>query len=186
MDLPGTTLLLVLVCKTPLFVFYSFTWYCWIWPTSSCCFTSMLSEVKNTLGKMLVALKAFLSTEGLLLLKCLICNGHLVSLDSSTCKGKEDVSEPRVGLQWLPVIWQKPGFAEPVLGSAGAQAAASGVQLERSSTAQHRRAKKQGGWSVGSWNLAMVLCWEFLHLQKLPWYFNNWKWFNSPSGRQQH
>lgn len=82
----------------------------------------------------------------------------------------------------------KARFCRPceVLGSAGAQAAASGAQLERSSAAQHRRAKKQGGWSVGNWNLATVLCWELLHLLKLPWYFNNRKWFNRPSGRQQH
>lgn len=46
--------------------------------------------------------------------------------------------------------------------------------------------RSRDGEVIASWNLATVLCWTFLHLQKLPWYFNNCWWFNGPSGRQQH
>lgn len=50
----------------------------------------------------------------LLLLEYLIYNRHLDSLDSCICKGKGNVSEPCNGLQWLPMLWWKCGFAWPV------------------------------------------------------------------------
>lgn len=69
---------------------------------------------------------------------------------------------------------------------AGAECATSGALLEGRGAAESRKVKEQGGWSIVSWNLATGLHWAFLHLQKLPWYFNNCGWFNGSSGRQQH
>lgn len=68
------------------------------------------------------------------------------------------------------------------LGTDGAPAALQ----EKCSAVEFGRVKEQGRWSTLSWSSATVLCWAFLHLQKLPWYFNNCGWFNGPPGKQQH
>lgn len=59
-------------------------------------------------------------------------------------------------------------------------------QCCKCSAVEFGRVKEQGRWSTLSWSSATVLCWAFLHLQKLPWYFNNCGWFNGPPGKQQH
>lgn len=84
------------------------------------------------------------------------------------------------GYQWSGKAWLC--RAHRVLG----MAAAWWALLEGRSASEGRKVKEQGGWSFVSWNLATGLHWAFLHLQKLPWYFNNCGWFNGSSGRQQH
>lgn len=81
------------------------------------------------------------------------------------------------------MLREKPGFPGPERSWA---LLVHGLQLEWSGAAECRRGKERGGWSVVSWNMAKVLCQAFMHLQELPWYFNNYRWFNGPSGRRQH
>lgn len=113
--------------------------------------------------------------------------GFWGSLDSCTFKGKRHITDPCKGLYYLPMVWKTwLCRACSVLGTAGAGCATSGALLEGRGAAESRKVKEQGGWSIVSWNLATGLHWAFLHLQKLPWYFNNCGWFNGSSGRQQH
>lgn len=87
--------LLVLSRKWMLFSFYAF-------------------RTEKHLGEDVVGIVELPVHRGLLLLKCLICNGCLGLLDLSTCKGEGNPSEPCNGLQQVPVLRQKPGFAGPI------------------------------------------------------------------------
>lgn len=87
----------------------------------------------------------------LLLLKCLIYNGHLGSLDLCTCKGKGNVLSLPMGCSDYPCSGEAwPCEACRIQGAAGAQAVALGIQLKRINAVKHRRAEEQAGQSIAS------------------------------------
>jgi len=142
MDLPGTALLSVSPCMQNSAVSVSLFHMVLLALDSKCMLLSFHTfRGEKLLSEDAVGIGGLPVHRGLVLLICLISNRHLGSLDLCTCEGRGNRSEP--SLSALAKAWLC--MAHRVLGAAGALAAASGVQLQRNSAAEHRRVKEQGG-----------------------------------------